>query len=239
MARLEAGGAAAKYVSLFVAVLAVGAALVVLGPRLLGLAAGPEAELVTLLKTSERRDLTLEVPGARAPLRARRHEYQRLSVWLEPDGEVAQVAATLQLEGRLGDVDVSSIGVEQIAFRRDGSDWVPVKGLAPNLVAVLGALERRRQALSPLSLPRLRPLLPPDAGLFIPAGGDLALLEALRGAQYTARSWYIRIDRDSAQVAEDYRLVGTLPDRPVDQIGTRRLDLVRANSEFYFWPGLM
>lgn len=239
MARPGAGGAAAKYVSLFVAVLAAGAALVVLGPQLLGLAAGPEAELITLLKASERRDLALEVPGASAPLHTRRHEYQRLSVWLEPDGEVAQVAATLQLEGRLGDVDVSSLGMEQIAFRRDGSDWIPVKGLAPHLVAVLGALERRRQALSPPSLPRLRSLLPPDAGLSVPAGGDLALLQALEGARYTVKSWYIRVERDSAQVAEDYRLVGTLPDRPVDQVGTRRLDLVRANSEFYFWPGLM
>jgi len=230
---------AAKYVALLLAVLAAGVALVVLGPRLLGLAAGPEAELITLLKTSERRDLALEVPGAQAKLHSRRHEYQRLSVWLDPDGEVAHVAATLQFEGRLGDVDVSSLGVEQIAFRRDGSDWIPVKGLAPNLVAVVGALERRRQALSPLSLPRLGPLLPPDAGLSIPAGGDLALLEALSGARYTAKGWFIRIDRGSAQVAEDYHLTGTLPDRPVDEVGTRRLDLIRGDAEFYFWPGLM
>jgi hypothetical protein len=232
--------AMAKYVSLLVVALAAGAALVVLGPRLLGLAAGPEAELVTLLKSTERKDLALEVPGTQQPLRSRRHEYQRLTVWLDPDGEVAHIAATLQFEGRLGDVDVSSLGVEQIPFRRAGSDWIPVKGLAPNLVAVVGALERRRQALSPPSLPRLERLLPPDAGLFIHAGGDLALLGALAGAGYTAKSWYIRIDRDAAQVAEDYRLVGTLPDRPVDQVGTRRLDLIRHNnSEFYFWPGLM
>jgi hypothetical protein len=54
------------------------------------------------------------------------------------------------------------------------------------------------------------------------------------------KGWYLRLERDSALVSEDYRLTGVTPDRPVDEEGTRRLELrLDAHGEFYFARGLM
>jgi len=248
-------GAPGRYLALVLAVLCAGAALVAWGPRLLGAAGGPEAELVTLLKRTEREGLTLEVPGSAEPLISATHRFDRLAVSYDPASEEAFVAATLDFDGHLGQVKVSSLGVEKIAFRRRGGDWVPEHGLAPNLVAVVRALVARQRALeelgrpstpdSPPASPTLRALLPlllkrdAEAVARLGSDGELRALAHLTGREYRPKAWFIRVDWDRAEVSEDYRLMGALPDRPVDLEGTRRLSLSRSGAEFLFWPGLM
>lgn len=194
--------------------------------------AGPQTEIVLDLKRSERA-WTPEDGGA-LPLVAERVRYERIAV--QPLGaDEAFALATLDFDGRVGErTVVSALGVEWILFRREGRAWRPVKGRAPRLVAVLTALERRRRALHEGDEPALRKLTP-HAGALEP----LAEVLSLRRRSYSVSAWYIRLERDEAQVTEAYRLEGETPDRPVDQKGSRRLRLVRDGDEFFFSPGLM
>ncbi|HVG60825.1 MAG TPA: hypothetical protein VNA24_19870, partial [Hyalangium sp.] len=114
------------------------------GPRVLGLAAGPEAEIITALKRLEKDGIELSLPGAAAPLASREVHYARLSVRVEPGEQRAVVLATLDFTGSLGDTQISSLGVEQVPFINDGGDWRLEGRAAPRLTAVVEALEARR-----------------------------------------------------------------------------------------------
>ncbi|MFP2934494.1 hypothetical protein ACLESO_57175, partial [Pyxidicoccus sp. 3LG] len=127
--------------------LAVGATLAVFAPRLLGAAAGPEAEIITALKEVEADGLTLPVPGAPEPLKSQKLFYARITVAVAPGGQRAEAFATLDFDGTLGRTQVGTAGVERVPFvRRDGA-WVPEGTAAPRLLAVVTALEARRRAL--------------------------------------------------------------------------------------------
>jgi hypothetical protein len=201
-------------------------AVAVLGPRLLGVAAGPEAELVSRLKNFER--VGLDLPVAGGTLHATRLSFQRISVVLDADGLGATVTSTLDLTGnfeRPGEpvrTKVSSLGLERARYRaRDGA-WTPESSDAPRLLAIVAALEARRRTLN-------HPDLPADAGL-----------EALAGMThriYTSEAWYIRSEREDVTVSEDYRLEGDRPDRPVDEKGTRRLSLREDGAGTFTFPG--
>ncbi|GMU62843.1 MAG: hypothetical protein AMXMBFR34_46060 [Myxococcaceae bacterium] len=204
-------------------VLAVG----VLGPRLLGLAAGPEAELVTRLKKLEKNGLELEVPGA-GTLHAAQVSFQRISVRLDADGQGATITSTLDLTGNLkrpgavARTTVSSLGLERARYLLRDGQWRAQSTDAPRLLAILTALEQRRELLE-------SPRLPPDAGL--------DALEQLTRRAYTSLAWYIRSEREDVTVAEDYRLTGDTPQRPVDDKGTRRLSLVEDSAGLFTFPG--
>ena len=105
---------------MLLAVFCAGVALAVYGPRLLGAAGGPEAELITLLKRAERSGLTLEIPGSAEPLISATHHFDRLAVSYNPSSGEAFVAATLDFDGHLGQVKVSSLGVEKIRLPPPG-----------------------------------------------------------------------------------------------------------------------
>lgn len=202
-------------------------AVAVLGPRLLGAAAGPEAELVTRLKTVERNGLTLALPGV-GTLHGTALAFQRISVTLDADGQAATVTSTLDFTGNLareGELErtrVSSLGLERARYRWTDGDWVPESTDAPRLSAILAALEARRRFLDSGALP-------PDAGLD-------ALREMTRRV-YTSEAWYVRSERGEVLVSEDYRLQGDRPDRPVDERGTRRLSLVEDTAGMFNFPG--
>jgi hypothetical protein len=202
----------------------------VLGPRLLGAAAGPEAELVTRLKSAERAGLALPVEGL-GTLHATQLSYQRISVVLDADGQGATVTSTLDLEGnveRPGAVPrtrVSSLGLERARYRFVEGAWVPERSDAPRLTAILRALEARRRLLN-------QPTLPPDAGL--------EALALLTRRSYSSEAWFIRSEREDVTVSEDFRLQGDEPHRPVDERGTRRLRLWEDGSGLFTFPdGLM
>ncbi len=223
--------------------LALGLTLAMLGPRLLGRAAGPEIEIITFLKGTEQQGLSLSLAGIPTPLTAREHRFARITVQTEPGGQRALALATLDFTGTLGATHVSSLGVEQVPFVRKDGEWVPEGAVVPRLAAVVGALEARRQALEVgdmEALARLAAPAPEDGGGAVEVGGpELEALRALQRRRYRVGAWYLRLERDEAVASEHWRLEGVLPSRPVDQRGERRLILIRRGEEFFFSPSLM
>jgi hypothetical protein len=199
----------------------------------------PSADLVVQLKSAERDGLSLAIPGEPDPLVSERPNYDRLTVELQPGDPEAFVTATLDLQGKLGETEVHSLGFERVRFLRDGRDWTAPDGLAPMLTRAMAALCARRRALEAGKLPALAALAgqSPEQARADPA---LALALSVRDRRYAVKGWYLRLERDSVLVSEDYRLTGITPDRPVDEKGTRRLELRRnEHGEFYFARGLM
>ncbi len=228
--------------------LAFGALVVAAGvflPRLLGVAAGPEAEVTSIIKRSESRVLELPVPWAsQSPgvLRATRRHYDRITVLVAPDRLHAVASSTLDFEGLLDlgaeETRISSLGFEEAPFSMKAGDWLPDNGLAPRLSAVVAALEARRQAVEKAdrgALDRLR-----DSSAPLPEDG--AALERVWGVgarHYRVVAWYIRGERGEVQVTERYRLTGGLPDAPVDEQGMRQLRLKPRGRDFFFVSALM
>jgi hypothetical protein len=215
---------------------------------LLALSAGPRAEILTSLKTLEHRGLVLGVPGTSALLRSSKVHYGRLSVAPGEGGAPALAHATLDFEGTLGATRVSSLGVEQVPFapgpRTDGAAgrWTPVGRAAPRLVAVVAALEARRQALEAGDRARLTALGPEGTrveDLRGAAAEALAQVLAVQGRAYRVEAWFVRLERDEVTVGERWRLQGQGPEGAVDRRGERRLLLKRSGEEFFFSPGVM
>nr|BDT32736.1 hypothetical protein MFMH1_24050 [Myxococcus sp. MH1] len=222
---------------LVIAGLAVLAACAVLIPRLLGFAAGPEAEIITALKHTEAYGFSLPIPLADAPLVSQELHFARITVTVEPGGQRAEAHATLDFNGTLGPTRVGTAGVEKVPFVRRGGDWVPEKNTSPRLVAVVTALEARRRALEAADAEGLARLsVPGNPGV---GGAEWNELKTLRGRLYRAEAWYIRLEREQAVVTEHWRLQGSLPSRPVDTRGQRSLSLTLHGDEFLFSPGLM
>ncbi|HEX5753442.1 MAG TPA: hypothetical protein VFZ09_45015 [Archangium sp.] len=223
-----------------ITVLAAAAVAVLLVPRLLGVAAGPEADIITALKSTERDGLSLTLPGVEEPLRSQKHHFARITVNVEPGGERAVAWATLDFDGLLGSTAISSLGVERVPFVRREGEWVPETLAAPRLAAVVRALESRRRALEAGDRRALAALLAP--GLESSTGGGEAELERvmeLQKRRYRAETWWLRLERDEAVATETWRLEGQTPSRPVDERGQRRFSLIRHEEEFLFSSGLM
>lgn len=223
--------------------LALGLALAMLGPRLLGKAAGPETEIITFLKGTEQESLSLSLAGIPTPLTGRQHRFALITVRTEPGGQRAEALATLDFTGTLGATKVSSLGVERVPFILKSGEWVPEGQVVPRLAAVVAALEARRQALEAGDLAALARLAAPagaDGGGTVEVGGpELDALRELQQRRYRVEAWYLRLERDEAVVSEHWRLEGVLPSRPVDQRGERQLILIRRGEEFFFSPSLM
>lgn len=223
--------------------LAIGLTLAMLGPRLLGRAAGPETEIITFLKSTEGDGLSLSLAGIPTPLSAREHRFALITVRTEPGGQRAEALATLDFTGTLGDTQVSSLGVERVPFILKDGEWVPEGQVVPRLVAAVVALEARRQALEAGDMAALARLAAPareDGGGTVQVGGaELEALRALKQRRYRVGAWYLRLERDEAVASEHWRLEGVLPARPVDQRGERQLILIRRGEEFFFSPSLM
>ncbi|EPX59023.1 hypothetical protein D187_003400 [Cystobacter fuscus DSM 2262] len=222
-----------------IALLAAGVSALVLMPRMLGLATGPEVEVITWLKRTESDGLTLRVPGVAEPLHSQVHHFARITVDVAPGGERAVAWATLDFKGRLGRTEVSSLGVERVPFVRRSREWVPENLAAPRLAAVVGVLEARRRALEAGEPEALRSLLVPGAPVDVGGGEELERVLSLSKRRYRVEAWYVRLERDDALASELWRLEGDLPSQPVDDKGQRQLSLIRREEEFFFSPGLM
>lgn len=207
--------------------------LIFAAPRLLGAAAGPEVEILTELKAAEARGLELDV-GFTEPLRSERVNFQRISVVVTGDDR-AVVTATLDFDGTVKGTRVSSLGLERVPFRLDGSEWAPEHGWAPQLSQVVRALEKRRAALEAGDVSRL-------CSGRADGGESAALGELLQVEQRRLRalSWLIRSEREDVLVTEEVRVSGALPSRPVDDLKVTRITLQAApGGEFCFPEGLM
>lgn len=219
-------------------VLAVGAvaiALTVLLPKLLGAAGGAESEILSELQRSQRRGFSMKVEGSELALETSSARWARMTVSLA-DPRRAEVIATLDFEGRFGQTRISSLGVERIPFVLRDGEWLPEAGFAPTLARITATLERRRRALEAGNLEELALLAADRARVSSP---EVKALTELQARRYTSRHWYIRSERDEVLVTESFRLEGTLPDRPVDERGDRRLSLQPRGQEFVFDSGLM
>jgi hypothetical protein len=217
----------AKLLGFVVATAVLVSLAIVFGGRLLTAAAGPENELVTLLKRHEREGLAFDRDGA---LVGQRVSYQRLSVNLAADGASATVSCTLDFTGSLGATQVSSLGFEKIPFVLKAGEWTPVDGPAPRLSAILRALQRRSRALEAGAIDDVEGLDRAEADRY----------RRLTKRRFTPKAWFIRSEKGVVEVSEDYRLQGELPERPIDEQATRRLSLHEdARGEFLFPHGLL
>lgn len=227
-----------RFLAFLVGTLLVAGALVRFGPRLLGLAAGPENEVVALLKATEVEGLELLVPSVSERLVSTKHHFDRLSVTVEEEGRSVVVRSTLDFTGKLGATEVSSLGVERIDFRSRSGEWRAEAGMAPRLVAIVSALERRRRALDKGRRSELDALA--VGGAAEPSSsGPLEQVLAVTGRKYEALGWYVRSEREKILVREEFLLTGSLPNRPVHDKGAVLLTLVPQNGGFLFENGLM
>lgn len=210
-------------------------AALVYAPAILDAAAGPDAALQSILQNAESSGVSIAIPGASVPLQSCRLHFDRVSTHVEASGQQAQARSTLDFEGTLAGVEVSSLGVERTAFDRQGSAWRPRDGLAPRLAAVVAALEARRQALEKGDGKALA-LLAASAQVGERAqGGDL-LRRISSGEDYRAIAWYIRLERDRAVVSEQYE-IGRADGAP-KRVQTR-LALELRGSQFLFSESLL
>ncbi len=205
-----------RFLGFVAATAALGLTLAVLGPRLLGSAGGPGAEIVTQLKVLERRGFSHPFDGG-AMLHATSMQFERMSVQVDEVGTGARVSATLDFTGnleRLGEpfrTQVSSLGLEQLTLRLIDGDWVSAEGEAPRLFGLLAALEARRRLLEK---------------------GDAGAMRRV----YRADAWYIRSERDEVLVSEDWRVIDERGERAIDQRGTTRLTVVVADGGYEILP---
>lgn len=221
-------------------VLALGlAVLVVVGlgfawaPRLLGSVAGADTDVITLVKEAERDNFEDDL-GTAGRLKSTKASYQRMTVTTEPDGKRATLIATLDFNGTLGRTEVSSLGVEKVAFVKDGMDWKLAGGHAPRLGGVLRALEARRRAFAAGDRATLTRL---SRGA--PLGPEAEEWLGLTERTLQVDAWFIRLERDDVTVSEQYRLDGFGRDRPFRSSGPKRLTLRASAGEFFFPNGPM
>ncbi len=207
------------------------------GVRLLGFAGGPDVQIVAQLKETEGGELELPLPAG-GTLVLDEHFYERILVDADLEARRADVVATLDGQGKVGPVKVSTLGYERIPFVYADGQWRPEQGLAPRLVRALSLLEARRQALQDADFAALSKLSRSDEAA-LRTDPDLQRLSALQKRDVQAEAWYLRGERDEILVSEDFRIRGQTPDRPVDERGTRRLVVREQEGEFFFAAGLM
>lgn len=189
----------------------------VLGERFLFSVSGPETAIITRLKRLEREGLEIVAPVG--TLTGAKLQYQRISVALDADGQGALVTSTLDFTGVLkrgdgAETKVSSLGLERARYRLKEEAWLPEINDAPRLVSIITALDERRVAIN--------------------AGAAYAEVQNRR---WVSQAWFIRSERDDVEVAEDYRLTGSTPDKPIDEKSTRRLSLREDGAQRFSFPG--
>lgn len=205
----------------------------------LGSLTNPESEIITQLKRTERDGLTLPLGTGMPALVAARHHFDRITVRLDLPEHQAMATSTLDLDGKVGEIRVSSLGLERTPFVERQGRWSPADGDAPLLRDALAALEGRRRALEQDGPAALAGWV--TASSRARALGDPRLVQwlAIRHRRYQVRAWYVRTERERVVVTEEYRLEGDTPDRPVDEEGRRRLELVREGGRLLFDGALL
>jgi hypothetical protein len=214
-------------------------AVVFLAPRLLDLAAGPDAAIRSALQQGEGAGRVLSIPGFSESLVSRRLHFDRVTTHFDSPGEGAYALSTLDFEGTVDSIKVSSLGVERVLFERAGDQWRPVQGLAPRLTAVIAALEARRESLESADAERLESLAAsPEIGRAARKDELFGRVASSPKPRYHVTAWYIRLERDGALVTEEYQ-TGTLDGQSGEKKGTRRLTLERRGSQFLFSGSLL
>lgn len=210
-----------RLIGFIAALLGLGVIVGVLGTSIFG-ASGAEGAIVTQLKLLERDGVDVPLPFG--TLHGSQVHFQRLSVVLDADGGVATMTGTLDFTGHVfrgagvANTHVSSLGLERARFVLRDGEWV-AEGENPlaRLSAIVSALERRRDTLER-------------------ADGGAPWPDVSR-RRLQSESWFIRSERGLVEIAEDYRLTGFSPTRPVDERATRRLSLQEDTDGGFSFPG--
>jgi hypothetical protein len=151
---------------------------------------------------------------------------------------VADAEGEVDLLGR--PVAVSYLGRERLRMVRCRAGWCVEGERLPRLTAVLGLLRRRAEAFDRADAAAYGALV--DDAYRGAEGGKPELLRRLAadlGASPRARlrplAWQVRIERETAQVGEDYEIaIGGAPARRL----RARLDLREADGGWRFTGGL-
>lgn len=185
-------------------------------------AAGPETQVKEALAHQDRAALA-DVYGFMAGGTAELRPVRFADVTVSMDGAKARVLAVVEAQGRVvwrGErADVSYVGREAFRMSRcrialwcgDGEQFARLRG-------VLTALFRRADAAATRDLASAGRLVSDG---YAGAGGKAALLARLErdlrapAPEIHLRAWQIRVERDRAQVGEDYdlALAGRAPER--------------------------
>jgi hypothetical protein len=186
--------------------------------------AGGEGRLRSLVESPEtgiRRALSAAggpgpsaLPGSAATLRIDRVRFTDLLV--SASGPAAEVVAVADADGsvewRARAVAISYVGRERLrAVRCPGAGWCVDGERLPRLASLLSVLARRADAFDDADAERYGPLVAEDyAGQ---EGGKPELLRRLAQdlaarprARFLPISWQVRIERETAQVGEDYEI---------------------------------
>lgn len=205
-------------------------------PRLLSAAGGPEPELLAQLRISERALAPIPVTGAERPFQPRSLHFDRASV--DVDGERATVVATLDARGRLGQVEVSSLGRERIHFLRQAGAWRLDGVLAPALSAGLSVLSLRASLLDGGSAEALSVLVGTAERERVVNDPRLPPILGTAGHRWEPRAWYLRSERDGVVATEEALL--HRPERPPEaRAGRWRLLPTEGGGRFVFEGGVL
>jgi hypothetical protein len=171
-------------------------------PALLGLAGGAVPQVATALSLAARPPVVLEVAGSETPLVGRSLHFERVTV-AEQGSEQARAVSTLDFEGTLGSIRVSSLGRETTRFRRGPAGWELDGPLAPTLAAAVGTLVARRRALEDADASALAALVRPvDRNAAVTDPAVRALL-ARPPQRSVPQAWYLRFEVGEITVTEE------------------------------------
>jgi hypothetical protein len=216
------------------------ALVIALGPKLgAGGLTSPETEIITRLKQTESDGLTIPLGHGFPPLVVDRHHFDRIVVSVAPVERKGRAVSTLDLDGKVGTTEVSSLGLERTPFEARDGVWRPTDTEAPLLRDALVALELRRRALEAAEPSVLEALVVPADRARAMGAPELVAWRQVTHRRYQAKAWYLRTERDQVLVTEVFRMEGDTPDRPVDVEGRRKLLLVREGGRLLFQGGLM
>ena len=202
---------------------------------------GPEGEVARFLE-AQRGGCAVAVEG-RGTLALTSLKFDRLLV--KPEGEGLTAVATFDGEGvfkgvssgRIADeIPVSYLGLERAPFVRREGRWAPQTSVVPALVEIVALLDARREALGKKDAAALDEMVAKgwkDARLTRDAALEKA--RALEG-RYQPTKWIVRVEREGAQVLEEYTLEPA--DGPARR-GQVRFELKREDGRLRFASGLL
>lgn len=185
----------------------------------------------------------LQVGPGGGSLRLQRLRY--LDPLVAAEGDRAEVTAVADADGVLtwrgASIAVAYLGRERLALVRcPGAGWCLDGAPTPRLAALLATLVRRAQAFDDGDAEAYLSLV--DDGYRSPEGGRAELLRRLRAdlrarprARLRPLGWQARIERDSAEVGEDYEI--TLGEGPPRRLRAR-LALREEGGRWRFTGGL-
>jgi hypothetical protein len=210
----SAGRSTAGWIAAAAAALLVAAWLLTGGTTTLrSLVESPETGIRRALATPVRPE-PRAVPGTGATVRIDRVKFADLVITAAASR--TEVVAVADADGvvawRGKEVALAYVGRERLAMARcPAAGWCVEGELLPRLAPLLSVLARRADAFADAEAEGYRPLV--SDGYRGPEGGKPELLRRLAAdfgasprARFQPRAWQIRIERDSAQVGEDYEI---------------------------------